>query len=107
MQRAAFSYDTLRTSPRRKSCLVYFMVLLPEYYCAIFCRCYPSALIPSRLGKKLGAHMSDNQPPLEYLLKCSQISLDSYELSRLNKASNLRHEFLTIAEEWIREEVCV
>ena len=51
--------------------------------------------------------MSDNQPPLEYLLKCSQISLESYELSRLNKAANLRRELLDIAEDWIREEVCV
>jgi hypothetical protein len=49
--------------------------------------------------------MSATRPPLEYLVTCSQMSLESVELSRLNHASNLRKEFHQILEEWIDAEV--
>lgn len=49
--------------------------------------------------------MSVTRPPLAYLVTCSQMSLESVELSRLNQASNLRKEFLQILEEWIDSEV--
>lgn len=49
--------------------------------------------------------MSATRPPLDYLAKCSQMSLESVELSRLNLASNLRKEFQEILDEWIESEV--
>jgi hypothetical protein len=49
--------------------------------------------------------MSATRPPLEYLITCSQMSLESVELSRLNLAANLRKEFHEILEEWIDSEV--
>ena len=49
--------------------------------------------------------MSATRPPLDYLVTCSQMSLESVELSRLNLASNLRKEFQQILEEWIDSEV--
>jgi hypothetical protein len=49
--------------------------------------------------------MSATRPPLDYLVTCSQMSLESVELSRLNLASNLRKEFQQILEEWIDTEV--
>ncbi len=49
--------------------------------------------------------MSATRPPLDYLATCSQMSLESVELSRLNLASNLRKEFQEILDEWIESEV--
>jgi hypothetical protein len=47
----------------------------------------------------------DSEPSLEYLLGCSKISLESFGLSRLNRASNLRKELSQVAEEWVAAEV--
>lgn len=47
--------------------------------------------------------MSDTQP-IAYLITNSKASLESYELSRLNRASNLRKEMLQILERWIDAE---
>lgn len=47
--------------------------------------------------------MSDTQP-LAYLMTNSKDSLESYELSRLNRASNLRKEMLQVLERWIDAE---
>ena len=49
--------------------------------------------------------MSDTQPPLEYLVDCSQASLESFELSRSDRASNLRKELCQVADEWVQAEV--
>ncbi len=49
--------------------------------------------------------MGATRPPLDYLATCSQMSLESVELSRLNLASNLRKEFQEILDEWIESEV--
>lgn len=49
--------------------------------------------------------MSVTRPPLDYLATCSQMSLESVELSRLNLAANLRKEFQEILNEWIESEV--
>lgn len=43
------------------------------------------------------------QPPWEFLLSASRISLQSYELSRLNHAANLRKEVGTLLDQWIEE----
>ena len=47
--------------------------------------------------------MSDIQA-LAYLLSSSMISLQSYELLRLNRASNLRKEMLQLLDEWVDAE---
>lgn len=47
--------------------------------------------------------MSDTQP-LAYLITNSKDSLESYELSRLNRASNLRKEMFQVLEKWIDAE---
>ena len=48
--------------------------------------------------------MSATRPSLDYLASCSEMSLESVELSRLNVAANLRKEFHEILEEWIDSE---
>ena len=46
------------------------------------------------------------QPPWEFLLSASRNSLQSYELSRLNHAANLRKEIGRLLDEWIEENTC-
>jgi hypothetical protein len=43
------------------------------------------------------------QPPWEFLLSASRASLQSYELSRLSHAANLRKEIAALVEQWIEE----
>jgi hypothetical protein len=43
-------------------------------------------------------------PALAYLLSSSRISLESYELLRLNRASNLRKEMLQLLDKWVDAE---
>ena len=45
------------------------------------------------------------RPTVAYLFSCSKESLESFELSRLNRAANLRKELRQITEEWIQAEV--
>lgn len=42
-------------------------------------------------------------PPLDYLQAASRASLQSYELSRLSHASNLRKEIAALIDQWIQE----
>ena len=42
-------------------------------------------------------------PPWDYLHQASSPSLESFELSRLNHAANLRKEIATLLEQWIDE----
>ena len=42
-------------------------------------------------------------PSWEFPLSASRISLQSYELSRLNHAANLRKEIGTLLDQWIEE----
>jgi len=49
--------------------------------------------------------MSDTRPPLEYLITCSEAGLESFELSRMNQAANLRKTLRQIVEQWIESEV--
>ena len=44
-----------------------------------------------------------SQPPWEFLLSASRTSLQSYELSRLSHAANLRKEITALVEQWIEE----
>ncbi len=43
------------------------------------------------------------QPPWEFLLSASRNSLQSYELSRLSHAANLRKEIGALIDQWIEE----
>jgi hypothetical protein len=43
------------------------------------------------------------QPPWEFLLSASRNSLQSYELSRLSHAANLRKEMAALMDQWIEE----
>jgi hypothetical protein len=43
------------------------------------------------------------QPPWEFLLSASRNSLQSYELSRLSHASNLRKEIGALLDQWMEE----
>ena len=51
--------------------------------------------------------MGVTRPPLEYLATCSKVALESFELSRLSEASNLRKEVQQILQGWIDTEVDV
>jgi hypothetical protein len=42
-------------------------------------------------------------PPIDYLHTASRSSLQSFELSRLNHAANLRHEISVLMDRWIEE----
>jgi hypothetical protein len=43
------------------------------------------------------------QPPWEFLLSASRNSLQSYELSRLSHAANLRKEIVQLLDSWLEE----
>jgi len=49
--------------------------------------------------------MGPTRAPLGYLLTASGAALESFELSRLNRASNLRGELRDVVENWIETEV--
>jgi hypothetical protein len=46
------------------------------------------------------------QPPWEFLLSASRSSLQSYELSRLSHAANLRKEIGALLDQWLEENAC-
>jgi len=43
------------------------------------------------------------QPPWEFLLTASRNTLQSYELSRLGHATNLRKEISSLLDQWLAE----
>lgn len=43
------------------------------------------------------------QPPWEFLLSASRNSLQSYELTRLSHAANLRKEISALLDQWLEE----
>ncbi|HTP44650.1 MAG TPA: hypothetical protein VMJ13_08795, partial [Candidatus Acidoferrum sp.] len=49
--------------------------------------------------------MRDKTTPFQYLLQCSQMSLEDFELARLDRAASLRKQLRDIAEEWVEAEV--
>jgi hypothetical protein len=44
-----------------------------------------------------------SQPPWEFLLSASRNSLQSFELSRLAHAANLRKEIVALVDQWMEE----
>src|ERR1700756_4629231 len=57
-------------------------------------------LFPSLEGFMTSCRIS---PPWEFLLSASRNSLQSYELSRLSHASNLRKEITALVDQWVEE----
>ncbi len=50
-------------------------------------------------------HPTDRvSPPWQYLQRASEPSLQSYELTRLNHAANLRKEIAVLVDEWIESK---
>jgi len=49
--------------------------------------------------------MDSASPVFEYLVTCSEPAVESYELSRLNRAANLRKAVSQLIDEWIQCEV--
>jgi len=45
----------------------------------------------------------NSQPPWEFLLSASRASLQSFELSRLSHAANLRKEIAALLDQWVEE----
>ena len=43
------------------------------------------------------------QPPWDFLLSASRASLQSYELTRLSHAANLRKEIAVLLDQWLDE----
>ena len=41
---------------------------------------------------------------LHHLITSSKVAVESYELSQLNRASNLRHEMIELLEKWVVAE---
>jgi len=44
------------------------------------------------------------QPPWDFLLSASKTSLQSFELSRLSNAANLRKEIVALMDQWLADQ---
>jgi hypothetical protein len=53
--------------------------------------------------QETGMSIRKTEPPWEFLLSASKISLQSYELSRLSHAANLRKEIGQLLDSWLEE----
>jgi len=49
--------------------------------------------------------MGDARPGLEYLVACSDMSLESFKMARMNQAANVRRQIRTLVDRWIEIEV--
>jgi len=49
--------------------------------------------------------MGDARPALEYLVACSDMSLESFKMARMNQAANVRRQIRTLVDRWIEIEV--
>jgi hypothetical protein len=49
--------------------------------------------------------MKTTKPMLEYLATCSKVSLESFELARLNDRANLRKEIVELLDELIEVDI--
>jgi hypothetical protein len=47
-----------------------------------------------------------SQPPWNFLLSASRASLQSFELTRLSHAANLRKEIGALLDQWLDENTC-
>jgi hypothetical protein len=51
----------------------------------------------------MASRTRNSAPPWDFLQDASVASLQSYELSRLNHAANLRRELAALLDQWIEE----
>jgi hypothetical protein len=63
---------------------------------------YLSIILANAVGRSPLSRYS-TQPPWEFLLSASKNSLQSYELTRLAHASNLRKEMGALLDQWLEE----
>lgn len=49
--------------------------------------------------------MKTTKSMLDYLAGCSQTSLESFELARLNDLANLRKQMVDVIDEWVETDV--
>ncbi|MGH9730571.1 MAG: hypothetical protein ACRD4A_02645 [Candidatus Acidiferrales bacterium] len=49
--------------------------------------------------------MKTTKSMLDYLAGCSQISLESFELARLNDLANLRKQMVDVIDEWVETDI--
>ena len=67
----------------------------------IDCYYYSATVSAAFLEAPLIRHRT--QPPWDFLLTASRSSLQSYELSRLSHAANLRKEIAQLLDSWVEE----
>ena len=49
--------------------------------------------------------MKTTKSMLDYLARCSQTSLESFELARLNDLANLRKQMIEVIDEWVETDI--
>jgi hypothetical protein len=49
--------------------------------------------------------MSGTRTALEYLVACSEMSLEAFQISRMNQAANLRRQVRLLVDQWIEAEM--
>ncbi|HKV27163.1 MAG TPA: hypothetical protein VJN90_02660 [Candidatus Acidoferrales bacterium] len=49
--------------------------------------------------------MKTTKPMLDYLATCSQTSLESFQLARLNDLANLRKQMIEIIDDWVESDI--
>ncbi|HEV2617488.1 MAG TPA: hypothetical protein VGU63_12860 [Candidatus Acidoferrales bacterium] len=49
--------------------------------------------------------MKTTKPMLDYLATCSQTSLESFQLARLNDLANLRKQMIEIVDQWVESDI--
>lgn len=49
--------------------------------------------------------MKTTKSMLDYLARCSQTSLESFELARLNDLANLRKQMIDVIDEWVETDI--
>src|ERR1700723_3032220 len=81
------------------------------YACTTYRLSYPEGLSPApNPSKRCGSIgepdlMRNKTSGFQYLLECSQMSLEDFELARLDRAARLRKQMREIAEQWIEAAV--
>ncbi|HLJ40081.1 MAG TPA: hypothetical protein VKT50_01220 [Candidatus Acidoferrales bacterium] len=49
--------------------------------------------------------MKTTKSMLDYLARCSQTSLESFQLARLNDLANLRKQMIDVIDEWVETDI--
>jgi hypothetical protein len=65
--------------------------------------CYYIITIAPLSPQEIPVTRYKTQPPWEFLLSASRTTLQSYELTRLSHAANLRKEIAVLLDQWLDE----